>query len=125
MYAIISDGGRQYKVREGEELDIDYRKDSKPGSQIQFERVLAVSRESNVSREGNGSRESNGEGEQAGGIELGAPVLSGVSVTAEVIGVTRGEKVYIQKLRRRKNHRRRTGHRQWYTQVRIGAISGV
>ena len=60
--------------------------------------MLAVSRES--------------EGDKAGGIDLGAPVLSGVSVTAEVVAVTRGEKVYIQKLRRRKNQRRRTGHRQ-------------
>lgn len=111
MYAIISDGGRQYKVREGQELAIDYRKDSKPGTAIQFDRVLAVSREA--------------EGDKAGGIDLGAPLLSGVSVAAEVIGVTRGEKVYIQKLRRRKNQRRRTGHRQFYTQVRIGAISGT
>jgi large subunit ribosomal protein L21 len=104
MYAIISDGGRQYKVREGQELDIDYRKDIKPGTEIRFDKVLAISQEGDA------------------GIDVGAPTVSGAVVTAEVIGVTRGEKVYIQKLRRRKNQRRRTGHRQWYTQVRIGSI---
>jgi large subunit ribosomal protein L21 len=107
MYAIISDGGRQYKVREGQELDIDYRKESAPGTEIRFERVLAVSQEGDA------------------GINIGAPTVGGAVVVAEVIGVTRGEKVYIQKLRRRKNQRRRTGHRQWYTQIRIGSISGA
>lgn len=115
MYAIISDGGRQYKVREGQELEIDYRKDSKPGAEIRFDRVLAISTEANGS----------GEAGESGGVKLGAPLLDGASVTAEVIGVTRGEKIHIQKLRRRKNQRRRTGHRQWYTQVRIGAIAGA
>lgn len=107
MYAIISDGGRQYKVREGQSLDIDYRKDSKPGAEIRFDRVLAIAPEGDA------------------GITLGAPLVSGAVVVAEVIGVTRGEKVYIQKMRRRKNLRRRTGHRQWFTQVRIGQIGGV
>ena len=60
----------------------------------------------------------------AGGdvVKVGAPTVAGATVTAEVIGHEKGEKLYIQKMRRRKNYRRRTGHRQQYTRVRIEAI---
>lgn len=101
MYAIISDGGRQYKVEEGQELEVDYR-DVPRGDELTFERVLAVSGDA--------------------GLEVGSPELSGASVTAEVLGVTLDKKLTIQKLRRRKNSRRRTGHRQMHTKVRISKI---
>jgi len=101
MYAIIADGGHQYKVEEGQELDLDYR-DVAKGSQLTFDRVLAVSAE--------------------GGLKLGAPTISGASVQVEVVGVQMGEKVSIQKFRRRKNFRRRTGHRQMYTRVKVSKI---
>lgn len=101
MYAIIKDGGRQYKVEEGQELDIDYR-DVTSGDTVTFESVLAA-----------------GEGE---GLKIGRPTLDGATVTAEVITATQGEKLVVQKLRRRKNSRRKTGHRQLYTRVRIGKI---
>jgi large subunit ribosomal protein L21 len=101
MYAIIADGGRQYKVEEGQELIVDYR-DLPPGSQLQFDQVLAVAGES--------------------GLQLGRPTLTGASVEAVVLGATLGEKLYIQKFRRRKNYRRRTGHRQIYTRVKIAKI---
>jgi large subunit ribosomal protein L21 len=103
MYAIIADGGRQYKVEEGLEFEIDYR-ESPGGSQITFERVLAVADES--------------------GTRLGRPTLEGATVTAEVLGPSQGPKLVVQKLRRRKNSRRRTGHRQLYTKVRISRIQG-
>ena len=103
MYAIISDGGRQFRVEEGQEFDIDYR-DVSSGDEIKFERVLAL-----------GSEE---------GIQLGRPTLDGASVTAQVVGIRMGEKLVIQKLRRRKNSRRKTGHRQMFTKVRVQAISG-
>lgn len=103
MYAIIADGGRQFKVEEGKEVDVDYR-DVTKGSELKFERVLAVS--------------------AGDGLKLGTPTVSGASVSAEVLGVEMGDKVYIQKFRRRKNSRRRTGHRQMYTRVRISKISG-
>ena len=103
MYAIISDGGRQYKVEEGQELDVDYR-DVSRGDEIKFERVLAVGTEE--------------------GIQLGRPTLDGAAVTAEVVGVRMGEKLIVQKLRRRKNSRRKTGHRQMFTKVRVQSISG-
>jgi large subunit ribosomal protein L21 len=102
MYAIIADGGRQYKVEEGQELVIDYR-DAEQGSQIQFDRVLALADES--------------------GIKIGKPVVAGAVVTAEVVGAMQGEKIYVQKFRRRKNSRRRTGHRQIHTTVRISRIA--
>jgi large subunit ribosomal protein L21 len=104
MYAIISDGGRQHKVTKDEEVVIDYR-DVPAGEKLTFDRVLAVS---------NGS----------GDLKLGAPLVSGAKVVAEVIGPEKGDKVVIQKLRRRKTYRRRTGHRSLYTRVRISSITG-
>lgn len=101
MYAIIADGGRQYKVEEGQEVDLDYR-ESKSGDELKFERVLAVS------------------GDE--GLKLGKPNVDGASVVATVVGVQQGEKIYVQKFRRRKNSRRRTGHRQMYTRVKISKI---
>jgi large subunit ribosomal protein L21 len=102
MYAIITDGGRQYKVEEGQELDLDYR-DTSAGSQLKFEQVLAYS--------------------DGSSLKLGTPALSGATVTAEVLGVQQGPKLVVQKLRRRKNARRKTGHRQLFTKVRINKIS--
>ncbi|MCA9118845.1 MAG: 50S ribosomal protein L21 [Planctomycetaceae bacterium] len=101
MYAIISDGGKQFKVEEGQELDIDFREAAK-GDELKFDRILAVSGDN--------------------GLKLGSPVVAGASVTAEVLGVDQGEKLVVQKFRRRKNSRRKTGHRQMYTRVRIGKI---
>ena len=104
MYAIISDSGKQFKVEEGQELDIDFR-DAAKGEELKFDRVLAVSGED--------------------GLKLGSPTVDGASVSAEVLGVQQGEKLVVQKIRRRKNSRRKTGHRQMYTRVRIGKIEGA
>jgi len=103
MYAIIADGGRQYKVEEGQTLEIDYR-EVEAGSSLTFDQVLAVSGDA--------------------GFKLGKPTLSGASVTAKVLGDTKGEKIFVQKFRRRKNSKRRTGHRQKYVKVQIEAIAG-
>lgn len=103
MYAIIVDGGRQYKVEPGQELAIDYR-EAKAGEQVKFDRVLAVS-----------------DGSQ---LRLGKPTVEGAAVVAEVLGIQQGPKLTVQKLRRRKTYRSRTGHRQLFTKVRIGAIEG-
>ncbi len=101
MYAIFADGGRQFKVEEGQEIVVDFR-EVPQGEQIQFDRVLAVSDEN--------------------GFRVGKPTVPGAVVTAEVLGAMQGEKLYIQKFRRRKNYRRRVGHRQIYTTVRISKI---
>ena len=101
MYAIIIDGGRQYKVTEGQELVIDYR-DASSGDALEFDQVLAYS---------NGSK-----------LPLGEPTLGGAKVTAKVLGVLQGPKLTVQKFRRRKTYRRKTGHRQLYTKVQIDKI---
>ena len=103
MYAIISDSGKQFRVEEGQQFEIDYREVA-AGEEIKFETVLAVS--------GDGT------------TKLGTPHLSGATVTAKVVGVTQGPKLVVQKLRRRKNSRRKTVHRQMYTTVKIEKISG-
>lgn len=103
MYAIIADGGRQLKVEEGQEVQLDYR-DVPAGDNVTFDRVLAVS-------------------DGAGDVKLGAPTVSGASVTAEVLGPEKGEKLVVQKIRRRKNSRRKTGHRSIYTKVKITKIA--
>jgi len=101
MYAIISDGNRQYKVEEGQEIEINYR-DVPAGEKLTFDRVLAVG--------GNGD------------TKLGLPLVEGANVMAEVLGPVKGEKLVIQKLRRRKNMRRKTGERHIYTRVRVAKI---
>lgn len=104
MYAIIRDSGQQIKVEEGQQLNVDYR-DTSAGESLSFDEVLAVSTDE--------------------GLLLGRPLLEGVSVTAEVLGVAQGPKLVVQKMRRRThNSRTKTGHRQLYTRVRIGEISG-
>jgi large subunit ribosomal protein L21 len=102
MYAIIADGGRQLKVEEGQELDLAYR-DVAKGEKLTFDRVLAVG--------------------GADDVKLGSPLVDGASVTAEIIGTTQGPKVEVQKIRRRKNSRRHTGHRAMYTRVKIEKIA--
>ena len=105
MYAIITDGPRQVKVEEGQILNLDYRNVS-AGETIKFDRVLAIG------------------GVGADSPRIGQPVVTGASVTAEVLGPTQGPKLFVQKFRRRKNSRRRTGHRQLHTQVKISQIVG-
>jgi large subunit ribosomal protein L21 len=102
MYAIIEDGSRQLKVEEGQELDIDYR-DLPAGEAITFDRVLAIRDEA--------------------GLKLGRPALAGATVAAKVVSLVQGPKLVVQKFRRRKTYRRRTGHRQIHTRVLIEKIS--
>ena len=102
MYAIIADSGRQYKVEEGQELVVDYR-DVESGKDVTFDRVLAVG--------------------AGGDVKLGTPVVDGAKVTAKVLGPEKGPKLVVQKIRRRKNSRRKTGHRSILTRVKIEKIN--
>jgi large subunit ribosomal protein L21 len=102
MYAIIQESGRQIKVVEGQELNVDYR-DAHAGDVLNFENVVAFS---------NGSE-----------LQIGKPNVAGAKVSASVVGIVRGPKLVVQKLRRRKNSRRRTGHRQMHTRVKIDSIT--
>lgn len=102
MYAIVADSGQQFRVEEGQQLRIDFRDGANQGDEVVFDRVLLVAGED--------------------GVQVGKPVVDGVTVKAEVVGIERGEKLVVQKFRRRKNSRRKTGHRQVYTTVRINSI---
>jgi len=101
MYAIIDDHGRQYTVREGDLVDLDL-KDATEKESIVFDRVLMVSGE--------------------GGTKVGTPTVEGARVTGTVLGETKGRKIVVRKFRRRKNYRRKQGHRQHFTRVRIDSI---
>lgn len=101
MYAIIEADGRQIKVEEGQELRIDFREVA-AGETITFDKVLAYRNDE--------------------GLQLGRPVLASGSVTATVLGEEKGPKLTVQKFRRRKNSKRKTGHRQLYTTVKIDKI---
>lgn len=101
MYAIVEDSGAQLRVEKGQELQIDCR-DAATGTTVTFDRVLLVADEK--------------------GVRIGRPVVEGAKVTAEVLGESKGPKLEVFKLRRRKNSRRHTGHRQGYLTVRVTAI---
>ncbi len=104
MFAVITDGSRQIRVQQGDILNVDYREGLEKGGTVRFDRVLLA----------------NGGGKSA----IGVPVIDGAIVEAQVVvPEEKGEKLEIQKFRRRKNYRRHTGHRQKYTQVQITAIN--
>ena len=101
MYAIISTGGKQYRVSEGDVLDVE-KLGVEEGSKVTFDQVLAV-----------------------GGDELkvGAPTVSGASVEASVVGEGRGKKVIVYKYKPKKGFHKKNGHRQSYTRVKIEKIN--
>jgi large subunit ribosomal protein L21 len=103
MYAVIKTGGKQYRVAKDDVLTIE-KLEAEPGSTVEFSEVLMV-----------------GEGES---VKVGKPTVSGAKVTAELVEQTRGPKVISFRKRRRKNSRRKRGHRQDLTTVRITGISG-
>ncbi|MDT8386424.1 MAG: 50S ribosomal protein L21 [Thiogranum sp.] len=102
MYAVIITGGKQYRVSKGDKLRVE-KLDVEEGSSIDIDRVLMVV-----------------DGDD---IKIGAPVLDGGKVTADVKSHGRGAKVEIIKFRRRKHHMKRQGHRQAYTELEITGIS--
>ena len=102
MYAIIEEGGKQYKVTTGDRLLIDRKLDAEAKT-VTLDKVLMVG----------------GEGEP----KVGQPVVAGASVTAEVLGAKAGPKIDIQKYRRRKGYHKKQGHRQHYTEVKVTAIN--
>ena len=103
MYAVIKTGGKQYRVKSGEQLRVELLP-ADVGAAVSFDQVLMV-----------------GEGEQ---VRVGAPLVAGAKVQATVLAHGRGDKVKIFKLRRRKHYAKTQGHRQSYTEVRIDDIVG-
>ena len=102
MYAVIKTGGKQYRVAKGDVIQIE-KLDVEEGASIDFDNVLMV-----------------GEGED---VKIGAPYVEGSKVTATVTSQMRGEKIEIMKFRRRKHHQKKTGHRQYLTQIEISDIT--
>ena len=103
MFAVIKTGGKQYRVAAEDTITIA-KLAGEPGEAVTFDQVLMVSNDS--------------------GVEVGAPLVAGASVRGTVVEQTRGEKVIAFKKRRRQNSRRKRGHRQDYTVVRITEILG-
>jgi large subunit ribosomal protein L21 len=102
MYAVIEAGGKQHRVIEGETLKLE-KIEAATGESVEFDRVLMV-----------------GGGDD---LKIGTPVVEGGKVTAEVVSHGRHKKVKIVKFNRRKHYRKETGHRQWFTEVKITGIS--
>ncbi len=103
MYAVIQSGGKQHRVEEGEQIKLE-KIDAATGDTVEFDQVLMVGAGSDV--------------------KIGAPLVAGGKVTAEVVSHGRHDKIRIVKFNRRKHYRNETGHRQWYTEVKITAITG-
>ena len=104
MYAVIQTGGKQYRVEPGKTVVVE-KLAGEAGAKVVFDQVLLVS---------------SGDG---GSVSVGAPLVAGAKVTGEIVEQTRGEKLVVFKFRRRKNYRKKTGHRQPYTELKITGIS--
>lgn len=104
MYAVIKTGGKQYRVSKDDVVTIE-KVPGDAGAKIEFDQVLMI---------GSGA-----------GVKIGAPVVSGAKVTAELVEQSRGPKLIAFKKRRRKNSRRKKGHRQDLSIVRITDIAGA
>ena len=101
-FAIIQTGGKQYKVKSGEILKIEWLSDSKPETKIEFKEILAYG-DDKV-------------------IEVGTPIVQGAKVEANLIKNSKNRTVLIFKKRRRQNSRRKNGHRQKYSMIKINKI---
>jgi len=103
MYAVVSTGGKQYRVTQGEFLRVE-KLDAEEGASVELDKVLMIA-----------------DGDK---VNIGTPLVEGGKVTAVVKSHGRGEKVTIMKFRRRKHHQKCTGHRQSYTEIEVTGIAG-
>jgi large subunit ribosomal protein L21 len=102
MYAVIHTGGKQYKVAPGENLRIEKIEGDK-GAKVSFDKVLLIGGDA---------------------VKIGKPYVAGAKVNAEIVAQDRAKKIIVFKLRRRKNYRRKYGHRQPFTEIKITGIEG-
>jgi large subunit ribosomal protein L21 len=101
MFAVIQTGGKQYRVAEGDRLRVE-KLAGDVGAKITFDKVLLVGGES---------------------VKVGTPLVSGAKVSAEIVAQDRAKKIIVFKFRRRKNYRRKQGHRQPFTELKITGVS--
>lgn len=103
MYAVIETGGKQYRVQEGDVLTIE-RLNVEAGDKVEFDKVLVLAKE--------------------GDLKVGAPYVEGAKVFGEVVENGKGQKVIIYKYKAKKDYRKKQGHRQPYTMVKIESLDG-
>ena len=103
MYAVIQDRSRQFTVRKGDVILCDFDAPKAEGEKVTFDQILRISGE--------------------GVSKIGKPTVVGASVSGEVLGTELGEKLIVFRFRRRKNVRKKRGHRQLYTKVRIQEVN--
>ena len=101
MYAVIKTGGKQYRVSEGDRLRVE-KIDGQKGDKVELAEVLMLG------------------GER---VAIGSPMVAGATVSAEIIAQGLGKKIIVFKMRRRKRYRRKNGHRQPFTELRVTGIS--
>jgi large subunit ribosomal protein L21 len=104
MYALVEIQGRQYKAENGRSLRVD-KMSHNQGETVEFDTVLLTSND--------------------GAVQVGTPYVAGAKVRAVVEGHERGKKIIVMKFKRRKDYRRKQGHRQQYTLLRVQAIEGA
>jgi large subunit ribosomal protein L21 len=102
MYAVIKTGGKQYRVEPGSTIRVE-KLDGDKGTKVDLEALLVADGEN---------------------VRVGKPTVPGVTVAAEIVGQEKGEKLLVFKFRRRKAYRRKNGHRQSYTALKITGITG-
>ncbi len=103
MYAVIESGGKQYRVQPGDTVVLE-KLPGLPGDKIEFDKVLLVSSDESVA--------------------IGRPIVDGARVSGQIVEQGRGQKLTVYKFKRRKNQRKRNGHRQAYTAVAINTVVG-
>ena len=103
MYAIVEINGQQFKVEEGKKLFVHHIQNSEEGQTVEFDKVLLVDNE--------------------GAVKVGAPTVEGAKVVCEVVNpLVKGDKVIVFKMKRRKDYRKRNGHRTHFTQIAVKQV---
>ena len=103
MYAIVEINGQQFKVEEGKKLFVHHMKDTEAGQTVEFDKVLLVDKE--------------------GAVTVGAPAVEGAKVVVEVVNpLVKGDKVIVFKMKRRKDYRKKNGHRAQFTEVEVKQV---
>ena len=103
MYAIVEINGQQFKVEEGKKLFVQHMKDTEAGQTVEFDKVLLVDKD--------------------GAVTVGAPAVEGAKVVVEVVNpLVKGDKVIVFKMKRRKDYRKKNGHRAQFTEVSIKSV---
>ena len=103
MYAIVEINGQQFKAEQGKKLFVHHMKDVEAGKTVEFDKVLLVDNE--------------------GAISVGAPTVEGAKVVVEVVNpLVKGDKVFVFKMKRRKDYRKKNGHREQFTEVEVKQV---